>query len=1152
MAGIHTHPPGLFGNLDGFDLTGGGSLGADGNNFSGDFPMGNGGFGSSGPSLASPGAASDPSASAGTVGDVPPAGGPGSVSEASLPSPALAAPSSQPQPGFYNNPVAASPWIFHDTTPSYDSPINGGSPFGPGTQQTWELTLNQLNPAQQQQQQQMQQQQQQQAQQFQQQQLQLQQLQQQFQAQHLHQQQQQHHQQQAQGQQPPQQTHRVVPQVTIAPPNDHIPAPVTTAGDAPVNLAIASNANSNPGGQPSFRNLTPAQREKLKIIAMPTTNNLSCPSPKSAAASPDSTSSGQEKAALSSPDTTEPSKTNTRKRKSSADDEDDDDDEEDEQPVKKTAHNMIEKRYRNNLNEKIAALRDSVPSLRIMCKSARGEDTTEDREELHGLTPAHKLNKATVLSKATEYIRHLEKRNNRLLEENRNMMARISAFEKLFMAGAIPGPMPNPLQQAPPTPMQYPQDVNAFMTPQMAPPGAPAAPGAPRPPDPQGMIPIPEDMKRIIEAQQMNAGRPYPVPGHPFVPTPAMLRQQQIQQQQQQLQARGWNPYLGKLMVGSLAGLMLMEALVEKEPSSETTDGRGLAFLPAFDIMAAFVRSSHTSVGGYYVSALDVIARLRIMSLLGLLVWLVLSSFIDPSVFQPRQKPKAAATSAVKAVPSLASPIHVRRQAWLTAIQTVWVPRDNFLLEAAALLLQTFKCTVRNMADSYGYLSRTGLDQEEEAARVKAWSIALDAQLAGGDVEINKGRLALTLIASGTLPDTPLRLMLKALHIRVLLWRLNGLGWAVDWVAANLARSQWSQARQLNRMLGAAAAEDALPEHLAALLEQDCDDVFNDVIVQRAHNLAWNLPTTEDITEKIDGMDSVVEDAAVRSPMDAVAAWYSNLVLHRVLVASLARPCRREDLQDDIALAIKVAPIGSNALIRALVARAVLGVDAKRGANIAAAMNAFGPAAVIPSPVACAAVSSPDKFPALGRAALPTVLAGASAPDPDALMALRCAMGIAHLRRHDDPPRAAYAAIELASAAAASAAGGKVSLLGCTAAFCLMEQLNRHAVAREVCAAQLEMLAGHLRIWVGSSSGGDDEGRGSGGAQQGAGGAGAGGAGAAVSAAVGKFDGLDRTIRQGVVERCIAVTKSVVGMEVDPGYHSMDECVGEEGEGGGC
>ena len=78
--------------------------------------------------------------------------------------------------------------------------------------------------------------------------------------------------------------------------------------------------------------------------------------------------------------------------------EDDEDDELGLQhpPVKKTAHNMIEKRYRTNLNDKIAALRDSVPSLRIMSKSARGEDTADDREELQGLTPAHKLNKATV------------------------------------------------------------------------------------------------------------------------------------------------------------------------------------------------------------------------------------------------------------------------------------------------------------------------------------------------------------------------------------------------------------------------------------------------------------------------------------------------------------------------------------------------------------------------------------------------------------------------------------------------------------------------------------------------------------------------------------------------------------------------------------
>jgi hypothetical protein len=95
---------------------------------------------------------------------------------------------------------------------------------------------------------------------------------------------------------------------------------------------------------------------------------------------------------ISSPDGHERS----RKRKSSAEADEEEEEDDSNPPVKKTAHNMIEKRYRTNLNDKIAALRDSVPSLRIMTKSARGEDTITDREELQGLTPAHKLNKATV------------------------------------------------------------------------------------------------------------------------------------------------------------------------------------------------------------------------------------------------------------------------------------------------------------------------------------------------------------------------------------------------------------------------------------------------------------------------------------------------------------------------------------------------------------------------------------------------------------------------------------------------------------------------------------------------------------------------------------------------------------------------------------
>jgi Helix-loop-helix DNA-binding domain len=144
--------------------------------------------------------------------------------------------------------------------------------------------------------------------------------------------------------------------------------------------------------------LTPTQQEKLRNIAMPP--HLQYHSPKSEP-SPISTVSESKIVMHSSPEpaesSIEPSKANSRKRKSSDDvDDEEDDDDDGHQPIKKTAHNMIEKRYRTNLNDKIAALRDSVPSLRIMSKSSRGEDTTEDREELHGLTPAHKLNKATV------------------------------------------------------------------------------------------------------------------------------------------------------------------------------------------------------------------------------------------------------------------------------------------------------------------------------------------------------------------------------------------------------------------------------------------------------------------------------------------------------------------------------------------------------------------------------------------------------------------------------------------------------------------------------------------------------------------------------------------------------------------------------------
>lgn len=145
--------------------------------------------------------------------------------------------------------------------------------------------------------------------------------------------------------------------------------------------------------QPVSASISPALQQKLKNVAMPA--HLQYNSPKSAS-SPESAKGDSKAHTLSSPDHFNTWKKENRKRKVSSEPDDDDDADDEDKPVKKTAHNMIEKRYRTNINDKIAALRDSVPSLRIMSKSAKGEDTTEDREELHGLTPAHKLNKATV------------------------------------------------------------------------------------------------------------------------------------------------------------------------------------------------------------------------------------------------------------------------------------------------------------------------------------------------------------------------------------------------------------------------------------------------------------------------------------------------------------------------------------------------------------------------------------------------------------------------------------------------------------------------------------------------------------------------------------------------------------------------------------
>jgi hypothetical protein len=671
----------------------------------------------------------------------------------------------------------------------------------------------------------------------------------------------------------------------------------------------------------------------------------------------------------------------------------------------------------------------------------------------------------------------LEKRIKRVQDENTQQKARLDAFVKLFNARSM-GVNAAPRYTHP---FQFPNDYQT--------PGP--SPGI------EGMIQVPEDIRRLHGKANQQV---YQVP------------QEQLQQNRQLNGPDGWRNanggggYLNKFMIGSLAGLMILEGFSEAEQESESPGARGLFALPTQHLKSLCQKlhsSLDVSVAGYHVSAAHTLHYMRIFLVFGALFVTFLPSLFAP---KPKSKEGKEQNASLAAAPSLASSIQVRRQAWLTAIQTVWVPRHNFFLEATALCLKMVKLSIRNTIGSHGYALLTGINERQEVARVKAWEIALDAQLAGGDVEVSKSRLTLTLMASGTLPDTPARLMLKALHIRVLLWEAGNAGFNGIYmfreVAAKLARWKWNGAKQLQRLLAHTNGqqEDELPAYLAALLEQECDDVLVDSIGQRAYNLAWNLPTTHKTQDFIDGMDGVVDDFAIRSPLDAVAAWWSSLALQRALAKSLESKeldlATQKTIMENLTLATRTAPIGSGAQIRALVARAVLDKE-NRGANIAAALKALGPFEPQSSKV---------------ESVLTLINTGTSmAALPDIKMALRCAMAIAHIERFPSPanPQSAHQIINRISPE-------NLNLLGFTARFRLTEKINEHELVAETCTKALEKLAGNLRIWIGSKEG--------------------------------EKSGLDKEVKRSLVERCLSITKRIVGMEKDAGYETMSE----EDIGGGC
>lgn len=563
----------------------------------------------------------------------------------------------------------------------------------------------------------------------------------------------------------------------------------------------------------------------------------------------------------------------------------------------KRPHNVIEKRYRANLNEKIAELRDSVPALRAL-KKAKGkkenQGSSDEDEDLEGLSPSNKLNKASILTKAVEYIRHLELRTRKLEEENRALREQISGLEKVVADGGHDAARASAFTSG--TTMESPKNA------------ASTSASAEQKAEPKGLIGLPESFRRMREQQ------PQEHYGHIYNTTPSGSGG-----------SRMGGKWPQRIMLGSLAGLMLMEGLTESDQDSESQ--RKALFGIPLEILDGwtFLKSPRVYLAMFaqYCRSGGVLPLVKGFMALTMLAFLIFYYMFNSRPTAKKHQGNEASHKPIPARP--ASPIEVRRRAWSTSMQALGLPHHSFFPEWFAITSEWVNYSIRYWLGPKACLWMCGETAEDEIARIKAWDIAIDAQLAGGDHEISRSRSVLTIFGSGTLPATPLRLMLKAIHTKVVLHNVGLAGTLSSKVATQIAMfiadRQWRRARQMHESL-AARDPDRLPGYLNYLLQMDCDEVLSSAVTQRAYNMMYDRPTCEYAEDLL--MDVVVEDRAIRSPLDAIAAWRSTSALREALDAALQSPNATDLLREHIQAALEIAPPGSAAETRALAVHAVL------------------------------------------------------------------------------------------------------------------------------------------------------------------------------------------------------------------------------------
>ncbi|ODQ52675.1 hypothetical protein SAICODRAFT_7715 [Saitoella complicata NRRL Y-17804] len=696
---------------------------------------------------------------------------------------------------------------------------------------------------------------------------------------------------------------------------------------------------------------------------------------------------------------------------------------------KKTAHNMIEKRYRTNLNDKIGALRDAVPALR--CAGIGGSGSLSDAEldpDLDGLAPAQKLNKATVLSKATEYIYHLEARNKQLQDEVRRMRDYLSAQAAAAQA-----------QQ---------QVIQRKRT---------MVPG-------QG-----------VPGMHLHQQHPH---AHPH--------QQQHPQHQPPDEPRGHRQrssggYMSKVMVGSMAGMMVMGGAGQfgAHPDQggvpvhgQQHSARGLAALPGFlrlgsgnaGFMSAVTLRSLSGWSTYDAFMLG----LKVLLVVGAVTYILNPAFFDreekdknKGVVAQKQRTRTvtgtetAAAVGEKTSPAVSSPLCVRQKAFETALQTVYMPPAGARLPICTAMLTKFCKALLCMTCGHEvFQTLAGLNESEDLMRISAWERALDAQLAGGDSKINRARLAFSFFSSLTLPPSASRCMLQALHIQVLLH-----GVTPESLARKLSAHFWKKARAV---LVAAGDEEVLPEHIKNLLvEYNSAEIFTPEVVRRAYGLASGHILDEDEVEEADeNMDFVVEDDAAKSPLDALAAWSSCMIARKVLKAAFVAKEKdadkemMEELKDELEVALEIAPPNSAALRTGLLTKALVYPDAE-GASLRDAMKAWY-----------------DNLPMNAKVEEEEALLimPSTQITTDARVGLRCAM-VLWLLQSDEPGKAKRAANIFREVKWKSSSEDRGGLLGILAAWKALSALEAQpsAIRSERAVLTTEKIAASIRIWIGGA-----------------------------------------------------------------------------------